>query len=76
MLFIPAKVLHLQSFKEKTDKYRFLIIKINLCSEGRDKNRPSKCFLKATYSAPQYVAGCQPKICLLLHYSKMGPLHW
>ena len=33
MLFIPAKVLHLQSFKEKTDKYRFLIIKINLCSE-------------------------------------------
>lgn len=48
-------MLHLQEFMEKAD--RFLMIKSNLPSCGRDNNKPFKCFPKATCIAPANVWG-------------------
>lgn len=57
-------------FMEKTDKYRFLIPKINLPSCGRANSKPPQCPLKAPCTVPQCVVGWQPRIRAFLPYTE------
>lgn len=57
-----------------SDKYRFLLSKINLPSHGRDNNEPFKCLPSATCTAPQraWDGGLGPAPVFIPHTRKMS----